>query len=795
MLEKLAHLVTRKPKIVVAIALALLIPSALGYVATRVNFDVLSYIPQELDSVKGEELLEDPFSMAATAQLIVEDMPADYVAQLQNAIEEIDGVSKVLSSAGTLGSQLPQSMIPQELTDMFYAKNNPNSTQMMIFFDNPAASDETMEAIGQIRQVTSEKCFLAGFSIMITDMKETVDGEMPQYILLAVMLAIAAMTVMMESWVLPLAIIFNIGLAILYNLGSNILFGEISFVTQALAAILQLGVTMDYSVFLYSRYREELQNYADKRDAMATAIQAAFVSLSGSSLTTIAGFASLLVMQITLGGDVGKVMMKGVMLGILCVVLVLPSIILVLDRPIQKYRHKAFDPDTTKLNRFLVKHRWVFLVIALLAYFPAVYSQANAETYHDLVGNMLPDTSPSVVATEKLKDDYGIVNQHFTLVHTGTMTSAEVNDFVDALEAVPGVDSVLTFRSYVPDSVPDFFIPDDIMEMFQQGGWTYVMINSSLETATDEMEDQINTIYDSMKKYDPHGYLTGSATMAKDLYETADVDFARVNYLSIIAILILVAIVFRSATVPVILVACIELAIFINEGVPYWTGETVPFIANTFIGCIQLGATVDYSILLATRYREELQAGHDRKEAMVIAATSSDHSIIAGALVLFCACLSVAVISHIDLVACLCKMLSQGTLVSAIICLFFVPPILVICEPLIARTTLGWRKPYVSRRQKKAHAAQMAAADAPSPDEVFAQVIPDSDAVLQEEAQPASQPVSQNGKEPVTESEPVPPAEDIPQPEGASDPVPELAGVAAGPEPGPKSQPEAPIER
>ena len=692
MLEKLARAVTRKPKLIVLIALLLLIPSLIGYAATRVNFDVLSYIPKTLESVQGENLLEDPFHMAATCQLIVEDMPNDYVTQLQARIEDIDGVSRVLSSAGTLGSQLPRAMIPPELDEMFYAKSgSASSTQMMIFFENPAASDETMQAIKDIKAAASEKCFLAGFSIMITEMKQTVDGEMPQYIALAVILSIVAMSVMMESWVLPFAIIFNIGIAILYNLGTNIFFGEISFVTQALVAILQLGVTMDYSVFLYSRYHEELANHEDERDAMAAAIQAAFISLAGSSLTTIAGFASLCAMRITLGRDVGVVMMKGVVLGILCVVLVLPSIILVLDKPIHRFRHKALNPDTTRMNRFLVKFRWVFLALALLAYLPAVYSQVHTETYNDLVGNMLPDTAPSVVATDKLRNDYGVVNQHFALVHADAMTSAEVNALVDELEAVEGIDSVLTFRSYVPDSVPDFFLPDDIMDMFQQDGWTYVMINSAYETASEEMDTQINTIHDIVKSYDPDGYLTGSATMAKDLYETASQDFAWTSWMSIIAILILVAIVFRSISIPVILVACIELAIFINEGVPYWTGEVVPFIANTFIGCIQLGATVDYSILLATRYREELQAGHDRKEAMVIAAASSDHSIITGALVLFCATLSVAVVSHIDLVACLCKMLCRGTLISAAVCLFLVPSILVICEPVIARTTWGWR--------------------------------------------------------------------------------------------------------
>lgn len=694
MLEKIARLATRKPKLVVLVALLLMIPALIGMAATKVNYDVLTYIPQDLDSVKGEKLLEEPFSMAATAMLIVEDMPADYAAQLQSSIENVDGVSKVLSEAGTVGAQIPQSLLPEDLKNLFYAKNgDANSTMMMIFFDAPAASEETMNAVQQVRREANEKCFLAGFSVMINDTQELINKEMPLYIAFAALLAVAAMCIMMKSWVLPFAIIADIGLAILYNMGTNIFMGQISFVSRALAAILQLGVTMDYSVFLYNRYREEQVHYDDKRDAMASAIQASFIALSGSSLTTVAGFASLCFMRITLGRDVGIVMMKGVVLGILCVVLVLPAILLVLDKPIQKYTHRCIDPNFTRMNRFLVKHRIVFLVLAVVICFPAAYSQLHTNSYHDLIGNMLPDSDPSVVATDKLKDDYSIVNQHFVMLHSDAVTSTDLNNLVDELKAVSGVEDVMTFRSWVPTSVPDFFIPDDVMDMFQKDGWLWVMINSREETATDEMSAQINQINDITKKYDANGYLTGSATMAKDLFETADTDFTVTNYISIAAIFVIVMILFRSVSMPAILVACIELAITINEGVPYWTGTQVPFIANTFIGCIQLGATVDYSILLGTRFREELQNGYERKEAMVRAASSSDHSIITGALVLFGACLSVALISHIDLVASLCTMLARGAVISAIICLFFVPPILVLCEPLVAHTSKGWRQP------------------------------------------------------------------------------------------------------
>lgn len=690
MLNKLARLVTRKPKLVVTIALALLIPSIIGYAATKVNYDVLNYIPQDLDSAKGEALLEDPFQMAATAMLIVENMPTDYVAQLQEAIEEVDGVSQVLSVAGSLGSQLPQTMLPEDLHTLFYSDSG-SSTQMLIFFDAPAASLDTMHAIQTIREIANEKCFVAGFSALINDTQEMLRSEMPLYIAVAALLALIAMSVMMTSWLLPIAILLNIGLAIVYNMGTNVIFGEISFVTQALAAILQLGVTMDYSVFLYNRYQEELKYREDPRDAMAAAIRAAFLSLSGSSLTTIAGFAALCFMRLTLGRDVGLVMMKGVLLGILCVVLVLPAILLVLDRPIHQHTHRCLDPDFTAMNRFLVKHRRVFVIIALVAYAPAIYSQTHTDVYHDLIGNMLPDTAASVVATEKLEDDFGSVNQHFILIHQDALTDGDTAQLVDELKDVPGIDSVLTFRSWVSRSVPDFFIPSDVMEMFQQDGWTYLMLDSSYETGSAEMTTQIQTIQNIISGYDPGSYLTGAAVMAEDLFDTADQDFTRTSALSILAILMIVALLFRSGSMPVILVACIELAIYINEGVPYWMGTQIPFIANTFIGCIQLGATVDYSILLGTRFQEELRHCEDRKEAMVRAATSSDHSIITGGLVLFSACLSVALISHIDLVASLCVMLARGTLISVIVCLFFVPPILVVCEPLIARTSKNWK--------------------------------------------------------------------------------------------------------
>ena len=702
MLASLARWITRKPKRVVILALLLMIPSLIGYASTRINFDILTYIPKDLDSARGEALLEDPFHMAATAMLIVEDMPPDYTAQLQEEIETVPGVSQVLSAAGSLGSQLPPSMLPEELRGLFYAKDpTKNSTQMMIFFSSPAAAGETLEAVDTIRDIANERCFLAGFSALIHDSRVLIDEEMPIYISAAAILAVLAMILTMSSWVLPVAIILNIGLAITYNMGSNAIFGEISFVTEAMAAILQLGVTLDYSVFLYNRYEEEIPRFEDRRDAMAAAIQGSFSSLAGSSLTTICGFAALCFMQLTLGLDVGLVMMKGVFLGILSVVFILPCILLVLDKPLHKYTHRSLKPDFTRMNRFLVRHRKAFLAVALVAYLPAIYSQVNTEVYHDLIGNMLPPDTPSMAATQKLQEDYGVVNQHFLLVHQDAFTGSDTIRLVDELEAVPGVDSVLTFRSWVPRSVPDFFIPDDVMNLFQQDGWTYLMVDSSCPTGSPEMSQQIEQLETIMKSYDPGGYLTGAAAMSNDLFTVAEQDFTRTNLISIGAIFLIVMLLFRSVSMPVILVGCIELAIYINEGIPYWTGTQIPFIANIFIGCIQLGATVDYSILLGTRFREELQKGLEPKEAMVQAASLSDHSILTGGMVLFASCISVTLFSRMSLVTAMCTMLARGTLISMIICLFFVPPILLICEPIVRRTTLGWRSPWTPSRLPK----------------------------------------------------------------------------------------------
>lgn len=687
MLEKIAHRLTRKPKLVALIAVLMLIPSLIGYVSTRVNYDILTYLPQDLESAQGMNLLEEPFHMAATSMLIVEDMPAGYTNELINEIKNVPGVSNAVWLSNLVGVQIPTSMIPENFRDIFFSGD---ATMMIIQYEKAGASEETMDAIQQVRALCNEKCFLAGFSVVIKDTRDLVDKELPIFVTLAVLLAMVAMALTMESTVLPLVLIANIGIAVVYNFGTNIFLGEISYITKAIAAVLQLGVTMDYSVFLYRRYEEELANYDDRRDAMAQAILAAFRSLSGSSLTTVAGFLALCFMRLTLGRDIGVVMVKGVLLGVATVILVLPAIILMADKQIDKHQHKTILPDFTGLNRFVLKHRVVFVVLALLVALPAYYAQNHATMYYKL-DESLPRDLPSIVGNTKLKDEFDMATSHFILLRDD-VSATDMYDMEQRLEDVPGITSILSYHSLLGTGIPDFFIPDEVKDMLKQDGLQMMMVNSSCETASDEAAEQLAAMTEIVKAYDPDAMITGEAAMTNDLIETTAVDFQVTNYISIIAIFVLVMLVFKSLSIPVVLVATIELAIFLNQGVPYFTGTEVPFVAPTVISCIQLGATVDYAILMTSRFQEELQAGKNRHEAALIAATSSDASIITSALVLFCATLGVSFVTSIDLIGAICVMLARGAVISAVVSIFVLPALLCVCEPVFNKTTLYWRK-------------------------------------------------------------------------------------------------------
>ncbi len=688
MLDRIAHLLTRKPKLVALIAAALLIPSAMGYLGTQVNYDILTYLPQDLESSQGERLLEEPFHMAATSMLIVEGMPAAYTNDLINAIKDVPGVSNAVWLSNAVGIQIPIDFIPAGLREMFYAGE---ATMMIIQYEKSGADQETMEAIDAIRAICNEKCFLAGFSVVIKDTKDLVDRELPVYVGLAVALSLAAMSITMESVVLPFVFLASIGMAIVYNFGTNIFLGEISYITQAIAAVLQLGVTMDYSIFLYHRYKEEQSRWDDKRDAMAKAIAAAFTSLSGSSLTTIAGFLALCFMRLTLGRDIGIVMAKGVVLGVATVVLVLPALLLLFDKHIEKHKHKSLLPDFTKLNRSVIRRRKWMTALFLLLFLPAVYAQSHTGVYYKL-DEALPQDMASIVANNKLKDEFDMAGSHFILLRDD-IPATDMNRLEASIREIDGISSVLSYHTMLGSGIPDFFIPEEVRNMLKQGGLQLLMVNSEYATASDQVSAQLKDLNSLVKSYDPGALITGEAALTDDLITTSAVDFQVTNYISIGAILLIVAWVFRSLSMPVVLVAAIELAIFINQGVPYFTGTAIPFVSPTIIGCVQLGATVDYAILLATRFREELQSGKSAAEAIEIAATASDGSIITSSLVMFCATLGVGLISEIEIISSICVMLARGALISAVMSMFLMPSILCVCEPLINKTSLHWRRP------------------------------------------------------------------------------------------------------
>ena len=695
LLQSIAKFLTRKPRLVILAALLLLIPSLLGAAATHINYDILSYLPPDLDSTKGENLLEEVFQNAATTMLIVEDMPQAYCEKLQDAVEEVPGVSSVVWISGLTDISIPKEIFPDEIKNLFFSDN---STMMIVQYDQAGASNETMEAIRQVRELCNGHCFLAGFSVLIKDTKDLVDQEMPLYVVLAVVLSMAAMSLTIESWLLPVAFIVSIGFAVMYNFGTNIFLGEISYITKAIAAILQLGVTMDYSIFLYHRYVEEKERHSDIRDAMAQAIQSAFVSLSGSSMTTIAGFMALCFMQLLLGKDIGLVMAKGVVFGVLTVVCVLPAILLVMDRYIQRYTHRTFIPNFDRINRFVTAHSKQFVALFLILFLPACYAQSHTRMYYNL-DQSLPQDLPSIVSTNKLKDQYNMASTHFIIVDD-TLPAASLSRMVKEIEQIGGIESVFAYNKFLGPAIPDSFIPDDIREMCKKDGYQMMMVNSSYQAARDSVNSQLDELDALIKSYDPNALITGEAAMTKDLIETANVDFKVTNYISIGAILLIVGLVFQSVSVPILLVAAIELAIFINQGIPFVTGTVIPFISPTVIGCIQLGATVDYAILMTTRFREEIQNGHSRVEAIRIAASASDASIITSALVLFCATMGVGMISKIEIISSICNMLARGSIISALLSIFVLPSVLVEFEPLIARTSRWWRAPKPQKKRE-----------------------------------------------------------------------------------------------
>ncbi len=686
-MAKISKKIAESRVIILVLAFLLLIPSVLGFIKTKINYDILSYLPDDLETVRAEEILKRDFDCGSLSMLIVEGMEDKDVAKIKEKVEKIQGVQKVLWINDVLDSPIPKDILPSSIQDVFYAKD---STMMVIMLEEGSANIITQSAVEDIRKVAGEQSFLSGMAGIVKDTKDLSDKETPFYVLIAVVLSLIVLALTMDSVVIPVIFLGSIGIAVIYNMGSNIIFGEISYITKALSAILQLGVTMDYSIFLLHRYDEEREVQKDKVIAMANAIANTMTSVAGSSLTTIAGFLALCTMDLALGKDIGLVMAKGVLLGVICTVTVLPALILTFDRVIHKYRHKTLLPTFEKTSEFVVKHHKAFVLIGILVFIPAFIGKVNAKVYYNL-DESLPKDLPSIVGTNKLKNDYGMTSTNMILIKD-SLDNYKVKDMADEQEQVEGVSSVIALEKILGPRVPESFVPKDLLEKIRSGGYELFVVNSEYKAATDEVKEQLVKINDIVKKYDSDGLVSGEAPLTNDLIKISDIDFKNVSIASIVAIFIIIALVFMSLSLPIILVIAIELAIFINLGIPFYTGSVIPFIASIVIGTIQLGATVDYAILLTSRFKEELEMSSNKMDAMRIAVQSSSRSIITSALTFFGATAGVGIISKLEMVSSLCTLMARGAIISMFVILFVLPGILLISEKVIIKTSKGFIK-------------------------------------------------------------------------------------------------------
>ena len=675
---------------ILIVALVLLVPAVFGMTHTRINYDMLDYLPEDMDTVIGQNELLNDFGKGAFSLVIVENMPAKDVAALKEKIAAVEHVDSVVWYDSLADLRLPMELLPDSLYKKF---NTENATLMAVFFDSATSADVTMDAIREIRSLAGQQCFVTGMSALVTDLKDLCEQEEPVYVGLAVLLACAAMMLLLDSWLAPLVFLFSIGVSIVYNLGSNVMMGEISYITKAMAAVLQLAVTMDYSIFLWHSYNEQREQITDPNEAMANAIRATLTSVVGSSATTIAGFAALCFMSFTLGKDLGLVMAKGVLLGVLGCVTLLPSLILLLDRPLQKTRHRPLIRNADGFAKGIVKAFPVMLVIFVLLVYPALYGyqKTNDEVYYDM-GQCLPQDIDYVIANNKLIDDFDIASTHMALVDT-SLSSRELRAMQDEMEQVDGVRYVLSLQSVLGSRVPADVLPDSVRSIVESDKWQLWLISSEYRVASDAVNEQITGLQSILKKYDPSGMLIGEAPCMKDMIDTTDHDFQVVNTVSIIAVFLIILLVEKSLSLPFILIAVIELAIFINLGLPHYLGQSLPFIAPICISTIQLGATVDYAILMTTRYRKERTVyGHDKKESVTTALTASIPSIVTSALGFFAATFGVALYSDVDIIGSLCNLMARGAIISMFVVIFILPSMLLLLDKLICNTTIGMKK-------------------------------------------------------------------------------------------------------
>lgn len=688
-MKKIALWEAKHPKTVLLLALLLLIPALIGFVCTGVNYDILSYLPDELEPMQGEQVLDETFNTAGISIIITEDMQPKYTLALKNEILKVEGVSSVIWVDTLADIGIPADALPDVLKNIFYSADG-TKTMMLVRYDPAGGEGSDLKAIAQIKTLLGENAFMSGLSVIVDDTREICDSQAPLYIAVAVALALAVMALMMESWFQPLIVLLSLGIAVLYNMGTNFFLGEISFITQCVAAVLQLGVTMDYSIFLIDRYSEEKEHYPTREEAMAAAVTKSFAALAGSSLTTVFGFLALCFMHLKLGFDIGFVMAKGVLFGILTVVFVLPSIVLIFEKQILKYRHRSFIPDLTKVNVFTLKHKKAFALIFLLLLAPSYLIQKDIDLYYSM-NKALPGYLTSMQGFEKLKNDFDMACTQFVIVDD-SIPAAKLIEMEQKLENMDGVSSLLAYNSIVGPAIPDDILPDEIMQLCKQDGLQLFLVNSKFDPATPELTAQLQQMEQIVKSYDPNAYITGEGAIEQGLIDTTDRDFAVTAALSVAAIFILIAIVFKSVTLPIILVLSIELAIWLNLSLSVIMGKEASFVDPTVINCIQLGATVDYAILLTTRFREELRFA-PKQEAMLKAVKMAQQSIFQSAAVFFAATFGVYVVCDIYIVRGMCALLARGAIISEIVIVLFLAPLLVVCEGFIAKTTPSWRLP------------------------------------------------------------------------------------------------------
>lgn len=695
-MKKFGKLIVKLRIPILILSVLLLIPAAIGYFNTKVNYDILYYLPGDIDTMKGQDILLDDFGKGAYAMVVVDGMNKENVSELVKIVEKVDHVASVISYSGIVGDGVPAEILPDKFRS-YFENDDSGATLFAIFFDDTTSSTETMDAIEELRDVTDKQCYIAGMSAVVTDTKSMSEKETPIYVLVAVLLVCVVLAIFMDSFLVPVLFMISIGMAIVYNLGTNIFLGEVSYITKALAAVLQLGVTLDYSIFLWHSYKEEKEkNPDDHKEAMAVAIGNTLTSVVGSSITTVAGFIALCFMSFTLGLDLGIVMAKGVIFGVIGCVTILPSLILTFDKALEKTMHKEIMPNFDKPARWIVKHSWVFLIVFLGLLYPAIYGYNHTKVYYDL-SNTLPDKLNCSQANKLLAENFDKTNSIYMILADTNLSKDDSIAMIDEIEELDGISMAISLDSVVGAELPTEMLPDSLVSELKGSEYQIMMVSTNYTIASDEINDQIDKVDEIAKKYDAKSMVIGEAPCTKDLITITDKDFKTVSIVSIAAIFVIIFFVLKSISLPIILVAAIEFAIFVNMGIPYFTGTSIPFISSVVIGTIQLGATVDYAILMTTRYKRERAAGESKKEAISIALGTSIPSIIVSALGFFAATFGVGMIASVDMISSLCILMARGAIISMLVVIFILPSLFVLFDKLIINTSIGFK----SKKNKK----------------------------------------------------------------------------------------------